>query len=1081
MSGRMKALLAVLAVLVLAAIGVIALLVLRSPAPSATATGPVVTIRQPQGGAVVASGRPVLVHAVASSERKVTRIEVWVDGELVSSTDATLSGGVSPLPLLAYWGPTGEGPHNVVARATDADGERSEVSVEITATVQGDGDGDGVADAADACPDEPGWDSTEGCPDRDGDGVADSVDACADVAGAGEDGCPAPGAGDREGDGVPDDLDPCPDEPGSPSGGGCPLPGDRDGDLVADADDACPDEAGSPALDGCPDRDGDDVRDADDACPDEAGSSVDGCPAPGPDDRDGDGVVDSDDACPDEPGPGPDGCPGAGPPGLGGEDRDGDGVVDAEDSCPGVPGAPGMEGCPDTDGDLVPDYRDACPDEAGPPEDAGCPAGGPDSDGDSVPDDADLCPGEAGEVEDGGCPPADVEPEVFEGPAEAEMRRMEIVEFQALGLRVSHEYDGVSCYPSLAGAPVERYRLDPLGAQAWDAAGGIASRTLLVPADDPVMVEVECGADVVFDEGGGSAWGTYWGIGSIERSHPPSDWDGHEITARSVGGDDGRWFEVEYRLCAGSCDAATFPPPALTLEGGLLTWDWVGESGALGGYAVYEDGNRIALLAGSWATVSMDIRSRAPLCGGSHEYTVVAIGRDRRESIPSNAVAWDAEPCPRVVRVTFESLTTFSLGDDEWWADGVGPILGNFSASGSTSEVLSFNAVDYGEWAWDRIRGYRLLDTRHYPVQSIFDQIWTWIGGSMSSPYRAPEHDWVTIELGPGDDLTFGAQVIDADSGNPSDTLFDARRTIPAEDVRPGRYRLWDRNIELAVQIDVVVGPEAGDVPDLAITDVDVHEESGQLRVHVFNNAASMAEPADVTVAWTDQATGDVVDSITWEAVEIPSGGSRILQAGRDVDGIGGMEFVLDPDDDLPDGNRANNRFETPVTMRVEFLRVSGGHCSESGCSIFDCDREWRFAFWAGYGSATSDVVWVANNVRFPRSGELISCTHDICSWRASPDEAWTTAGDDRYSFEFEMPSADNLYVSASGTEVDVWTDDDQFGTSVQEYRPDVEWGAQSDPYQMPLVAWAPCDDALCTTCHDGIAGSVYWRITRVR
>jgi hypothetical protein len=94
---------------------------------------------------------------------------------------------------------------------------------------------------------------------------------------------------------------------------------------------------------------------------------------------------------------------------------------------------------------------------------------------------------------------------------------------------------------------------------------------------------------------------------------------------------------------------------------------------------------------------------------------------------------------------------------------------------------------------------------------------------------------------------------------------------------------------------------------------VDRHEPSGQLRIHVFNNASDMATPADITVHWVPVNSGTVVDSITWEDVQIPSGGSRILQTSQDVGEIGGMIFVLDPDEAIPDGNRGNNTFETPA------------------------------------------------------------------------------------------------------------------------------------------------------------------------
>jgi outer membrane protein OmpA-like peptidoglycan-associated protein len=99
-----------------------------------------------------------------------------------------------------------------------------------------DRDKDGIADAMDACPDEPGVKTddpaTNGCPppppDRDGDGILDRDDACPDLKGVKSDdptqnGCPP----DTDGDGIRDDVDACPHEKGKPNSdptkNGCPT------------------------------------------------------------------------------------------------------------------------------------------------------------------------------------------------------------------------------------------------------------------------------------------------------------------------------------------------------------------------------------------------------------------------------------------------------------------------------------------------------------------------------------------------------------------------------------------------------------------------------------------------------------------------------------------------------------------------------------------------------------------------------------------------------------------------------------------------------------------------------------------
>ncbi|MEP6615726.1 MAG: thrombospondin type 3 repeat-containing protein, partial [Ginsengibacter sp.] len=112
-----------------------------------------------------------------------------------------------------------------------------------------DRDGDGIADDVDACPDQAGPASLNGCPDRDGDGIADKDDKCPDVAGIAKyDGCPIP---DTDKDGINDEEDKCPTVPGVARYQGCPIP-DTDGDGVNDEEDKCPNEAGPATNFGCP-------------------------------------------------------------------------------------------------------------------------------------------------------------------------------------------------------------------------------------------------------------------------------------------------------------------------------------------------------------------------------------------------------------------------------------------------------------------------------------------------------------------------------------------------------------------------------------------------------------------------------------------------------------------------------------------------------------------------------------------------------------------------------------------------------------------------------------------------------------
>ena len=112
-----------------------------------------------------------------------------------------------------------------------------------------DRDGDGIVDSLDACPDQAGPASLNGCPDRDGDGIADKDDSCPDVPGLAKyHGCPIP---DTDKDGINDEEDKCPTVPGVARYQGCPIP-DTDKDGVNDEEDKCPNEAGPASNFGCP-------------------------------------------------------------------------------------------------------------------------------------------------------------------------------------------------------------------------------------------------------------------------------------------------------------------------------------------------------------------------------------------------------------------------------------------------------------------------------------------------------------------------------------------------------------------------------------------------------------------------------------------------------------------------------------------------------------------------------------------------------------------------------------------------------------------------------------------------------------
>lgn len=965
--------------------------------PKDAAARPLVLIHAPHHGDQFEVGQTATVHATARDENNITRLELWVNGDLVEVETSALSEGISPFPILANWQPQSAGTHTLTVRAFNSLGTRTHSSITVEAIE---------------------------LPDRDGDGVADEIDACPDEANPTPDGCPL--GDDRDGDGVPDAEDACPDEAGWADHDGCPTPGDSDGDGVPDEEDACPDEHGLPDLEGCPDRDADSVPDHLDADPDE----------PGP--AESDGAPDADGA-PEEPE-----VPEGGDPGL---------------------------DIPDSDGDGASDDVDPCPDEYGEPEDGYCP---PPED-DPVEDEDDPF------FDFGDIPGFGMDTEI---PVNVEV---EAYEFSVSGEH-SENYSNVWCYVQIAGGEMHRYEFEPQGDRFWDIGavlGGDHSVHLATVLSERLPVFVDCGSDILYtyteegdDEGPGDAggWGTIFDLGTHEYAHDSLEWDGRELLASGIG-PDGEAFQAKYRICVPSCDETDFQAPILapiTLgprgEGPFnVRWRWDGTEEWITGFKLYVNGALVDII--DPGVRSLDIGAYQPSCGEIMEFEMTAFTElddaPDRESPRSNTRVWDGLTCPRTVMVTFLSFDTSALGSRQ------GPISGTFYAN-DVSLIAeyrdgppSFDATDDTE---------RYLSPGHvYNIATLFSDIereaWSCIGGGCTRNY-APSVNYLEVELSPREALTFGANIWKEGGGR----AFEGSAYIPAGDIVPGEYVIYDNGINMHVLIDVLVGPEAGGsehLPDLTISDVTAHEESGQLRIHVFNNASDLVDE-DISVNLVRMSTNEQIGVYTWENVTIPSGSMQILQSGTLTLEPYDLRAIVDPDNVIDETDAGNNIYETPVLIRVEFLRAFAPHCNETGCSIFDCDSEHVFQVWAGYGPARSDVEWVGYNVRFPEHGEIRYCGRDPCD----RDEDWSMAGNDRYTFEFEMPASDNLYVMVTGDEQDGPTNPDSLGVAQGEYMREMNYGADNT-YDVSHGRETPCDDAFCIPCHEGL--TAWWRITRVR
>jgi hypothetical protein len=95
---------------------------------------PQILIQRPINLEEIPTDEGIFVHATAWSEKGISRLEVWIDGEFIFAQDAPESGPVTPLLINSFWQPPIEGTHEIVVRAYDATWESSAVSVLVEAT-----------------------------------------------------------------------------------------------------------------------------------------------------------------------------------------------------------------------------------------------------------------------------------------------------------------------------------------------------------------------------------------------------------------------------------------------------------------------------------------------------------------------------------------------------------------------------------------------------------------------------------------------------------------------------------------------------------------------------------------------------------------------------------------------------------------------------------------------------------------------------------------------------------------------------------------------------------------------------------
>jgi len=94
---------------------------------------PLVLIQYPVDQALVEVGNGLLVHASARAQQGVTRMELWVDNQLVSTQESQAGVLIPTLVLAESWTPHQEGFHTIIVRAFSRDRVSGQSSIQVQA------------------------------------------------------------------------------------------------------------------------------------------------------------------------------------------------------------------------------------------------------------------------------------------------------------------------------------------------------------------------------------------------------------------------------------------------------------------------------------------------------------------------------------------------------------------------------------------------------------------------------------------------------------------------------------------------------------------------------------------------------------------------------------------------------------------------------------------------------------------------------------------------------------------------------------------------------------------------------------
>jgi hypothetical protein len=126
----------IVVVLILTLAGLTAWLLTRDRV-QATPTTPSVFIQSPVAGSQVPVNEPVIVNATASDPDGITRVELWVGGNVVDQQQSAAPEGQPTFPVTLRWTPTVAGSYTLELRAYDSQGTASPPTTVMVTVVGG--------------------------------------------------------------------------------------------------------------------------------------------------------------------------------------------------------------------------------------------------------------------------------------------------------------------------------------------------------------------------------------------------------------------------------------------------------------------------------------------------------------------------------------------------------------------------------------------------------------------------------------------------------------------------------------------------------------------------------------------------------------------------------------------------------------------------------------------------------------------------------------------------------------------------------------------------------------------------------